>query len=467
MATFRYEGFDQLGKAKRGTVEAGDHSSALLGLRSQGLNPTRIEPLVAAPSPAPASDPFRAQSGQNPSTAPAIPAPRPRAVPPRLEKESGGVAVENQAPRFPAVSPQGPGTSSARPNPGTSASTGIARQPLLRANSRDMALFYRNMASLVNAGTSLHAALGSMAQAAPNAALRRACDQMARRAMTGTPMSEMLAAYPGIFTPLQTGIVAAGERGGFLVASFERLATYCERDYELQTMVKRETWYPKLVAGVTPLLSPPALIALIMTGPGAWAAMMAPVVIKVALAALVWGGFVLARPFIPLDNPVKAVWDRVRLYMPLVGKVVRGLSTAKFCRSYGALYSAGVGPGEAIRLSALACGNLAIGKDCVAQISKIEHGVQLTEALRATNQFPPLALQMMQIGEQSGDLDVALGKAADFLETDAETSIRKAVPAIGIAMFLAVAFFLVLPQLMGAMTNYGQQLDNLSNPDAK
>ncbi len=466
MATFRYEGFDQLGKAKRGTVEAGDHSSALLGLRSQGLNPTRVEPLVVAPNPAPPGESFRPQPGQSPVAAPesAIPSPRPRTMPPRLEKGSVGVAVEPSGMPSPQFMP---GTSSSRPNPGTSASTGIARQPLLRANSKDMALFYRNMASLVNAGTGLHAALGSMAQAAPSAALRRACDQMAQRVMMGTPLSELMPAFPGIFSPLQSGIVAAGERGGFLVASFERLAAYCERDYELQTMIKRETWYPKLVAFLAPLLSPPPLIALVMTGVGAWARMMAPVVVEVAFAAALWYGFVLAKPFIPLDNPVKAVWDRVRLYMPIVGKVVRGLSTAKFCRSYGALYSAGVGPGEAIRLSALACGNLAIGKDSVAQISKIEHGVQLTEALRATNHFPPLALQMMQIGEQSGDLDVALGKAADFLESDAETSIRKAVPVMGIAMFLGVAFFLVLPQLMGAMTNYGQQLDNLSNPDAK
>ena len=463
MAIFRYEGFDQLGKAKRGTVEAGDQQAALVGIRSQGVNPTRVEPLLGAPIPSPSqarSDGFRLQGGEGASPEVVIPAPRPRANPPRLDKSFGDVAPPTAPHPF-------PGTSSSRPNPGTSAPVHLARQPLLRANSKDMALFYRNMASLVNAGMGLGAALGSMSQAAPSAALRRACHQMAQRTMTGAQMSELMPSFPGIFSPLQTGIVAAGERGGFLVASFERLALYCERDYELQTMLKRETWYPKLVAACAALLSPPALVALITQGVGPWAAMMAPVVVKVALFAAVWYGVVLLKPFIPLDNPVKAVWDRVRLYIPMVGKVVRGLSTAKFCRSYGALYSAGVGPGEAIRLSAVACGNLAIGKDSVAQIPKIEHGAQLTEALRATHHFPPLALQMMQIGEQSGDLDVALGKAADFLEADAETAIRKAVPAIGILMFLGVAFFLVLPQLMAGVQDYGNKLDAISNPDAK
>lgn len=337
----------------------------------------------------------------------------------------------------------------------------------MRTNAKDMALFYRNMASLVNAGTGLHAALGSMAQAAPSSGLRRACEQMAQRTMTGAQMSELMPAFPGIFSPLQTGIVAAGERGGFLVASFERLSLYCERDYELQTMIKRETWYPKLVAFCAVLLSPAALVAAFTVGMKAWWKLMMPVFWQIAVLGIIWYALVVLKPFIPLDNPIKAVWDRVRLYMPLVGKVVRGLSTAKFCRSYGALYSAGVGPSEAIRLSAVACGNLAIGKDALEQIPKIERGLQLTEALRATHQFPPLALQMMQIGEQSGDLDVALSKAADFLESDAETTIRKSVPVIGIALLLFVAFFVVLPQLMASYGDYAHSYDNMADPDAK
>jgi len=464
MATFRYEGFDQLGKAKRGTFEAGDQQAALVGIRSQGVNPTRVEPIVKAPSPANGAESFRLLGESSAHVTPevAVPiAPQPRREPMKLDESFGAPNAEAPHPQFI------PDTSSSRPNPGTSAAVGLARQPLLRANSKDMALFYQNMASLVNAGTSLGEALRSMAQAAPSRGLRRACDQMQGRVMTGAQMSEMMWAYPGIFSPLQSGIVAAGERGGFLVASFERLATYCERDYDLQTMLKNETWYPKLVAFSALILNPIALVALVTSGTAAWWALMLPMVQKIAFFAAVWYALVLLKPFIPLDNPIKAVWDRVRLYMPLVGKVVRGLSTAKFCRSYGALYSAGVGPGEAIRLSAIACGNLAVGKDAIAQIPNLERGVQLTEALRATHNFPPLALQMLQIGEQSGDIDIALGKAADFLEKDAETTIRKAVPVIGIAMLLFIAFFIVLPQLIAGYQNYGAQLDNISNPDAK
>lgn len=434
MALFRYEGFDQLGKAKRGTVEAGDHSAALLGIRSQGVNPTRVEPIAAAP----------------------IPAPRPQMQP-------QVVPLEKPAP----VPHPFPGTSGSKPNFGTSAPVMLPRQPLLRSNAKEMALWYRNLASLVDAGTGMGAALGSMAQAAPTAALRSASKQMAERVMTGVQLSELMPSFPGLFSPLHWGIAAAGERGGFLVASFERLANYCERDYELQTMVKRETWYPKLVAFCAVLLNPAALVGLVMSGPGAWWMMMYPVVMKIAFLVVVWLVLLKAKPFIPLDNPVKAAWDWVRLYLPLVGPVVRGLATAKWCRAYAALYAAGVGPGEAIRLASVACGNLAIQRDTIAQIPKIERGVQLTEALRSTNRFPPLALQMVQIGELSGDLDVQLEKAAVFLESDAETTIRKSIPVMSIALLLFVAFFLVLPQLIAGYQNYGQQFDNMSNPDAK
>lgn len=434
MAHYRYEGFDQLGKAKRGTVEAGDQNSALLGIRSQGVNPTRVEP-IAAP----------------------IPAPRPQMQPRHLPVE---VAPPREIPGYI------PGTSQSMPNPGTSASVLLPTQPLLRANSKDMSLWYQNMASLVNAGTGIGAALKSMSTAAPTSAIRSASLQMSERVMTGTELSELMPAFPGMFSPLARGITAAGERGGFLVASFERLANYCDRDYELQTMVKRETWYPKLVAFSAVVLNPIALVALVMSGPAAWFHLMWPMFIKIGAFAAVWYALVVLQPFIPRDNPVKALWDWARLYTPLVGKVVGGLATAKWCRAYGALYSAGVSPGEAIRLSAIACGNVAIARDTVAQIPKVEHGLSLTEALRATKRFPPLALQMVQIGEQSGDLDTSLSKAADFLEKDSETTIKKSIPVIGIAMLLFVAFFIVLPQLIAGYQDYGAKIDNLSNPDA-
>ncbi|RYX82697.1 type II secretion system F family protein [bacterium] len=436
MAIFRYEGFDQLGKAKRGTVEAGDQNSAVIGIRSQGVNPTRVE-LLTAP----------------------IPMPRPQ-----LQPLPASVPIETPSPR---VEGYIPGTSQSMPNPYTSAGAMLPTQPLLRASSRDMALWYRNMASLVNAGTGMGAGLKSMAEASPTSALRTASRQMAERVMTGAEISTLMPSFPGLFSPLAAGIAAAGERGGFLVESFERLAVYSERDYELQTMVKRETWYPKLVAFFAVILNPVAMVALVLQGFSAWLALMWPVFVKVGFFAIIWYALVILQPFIPRDNPIKSVWDRVRLYIPMVGKVVRGLSTAKWCRAYGALYAAGVGPGEAIRLASVACGNLAIGHDVLAQLPQIEHGVQLTEALRRTNQFPPLALQMMQIGEKSGDIDAALDKAADFLETDAETTIKKSVPVLGILMLLFVAFFLVLPQLMGGIQDYGNQLDNLGNPDAK
>jgi type II secretory pathway component PulF len=305
-----------------------------------------------------------------------------------------------------------------------------------------------------------------MSTAAPTSAIRSASLQMSERVMTGAQISDLMPSFPGIFSPLAAGITAAGERGGFLVASFERLANYSDRDYELQTMVKRETWYPKLVAFSAVILNPVAVVALVMSGPAAWFHLMWPVFIKIGLFAIAWYALVILQPFIPRDNPIKSAWDRVRLYMPIVGKVVRGLSTAKWCRAYGALYGAGVGPGEAMRIAGIACGNLAIGNDTVAQIGKVERGMQLTEALRATHHFPPLALQMVQIGEQSGDLDISLNKAADFLEKDAETTIKKSVPVIGILMLLFVAFFIVLPQLIEGYTGYANQLDNIGNPDA-
>ena len=365
MAQFRYEGFDQLGKARRGTVEAGDQNSALIGIRSQGVNPTRVEPLAAP-----------------------IPRPRPQAVPLAPPAEEEMLAPIPEAPqRFI------PGTSHSMPNPGTSASAMLPRQPLYRCGARDMALFYRNMASLINAGTGIGAALKSMSTAASNKSLRRACAQMAERSMTGTPMSDMMPSFPGIFSPLQNGIVAAGERGGLLVAAFERLANYCERDHELRTMVIGQLAHPGIVAIAALFI--PSIVTLVLQGGHAWAVGMVPVIERIVAFILLLVVWHYAKPFVPSENPVKAIWDRFRLYVP-DGRQ----SCARACqRRSGAARMApftarASGRGKRFGIASVACGNMAIGaKTRYAQIPNIERGSAThAKRLRATQPLPAARL---------------------------------------------------------------------------
>jgi type IV pilus assembly protein PilC len=251
-------------------------------------------------------------------------------------------------------------------------------------------------------------------------------------------------AFPGMFTPLQIGLVNAGERGGFLDSSFERLARYAERDYDLQQMIKKETWYPKLLvlASIFIPAAVPLVLAMVQGGQNpflAWLSSVMPPLVVLGLAYAIYRAANYVSPYAAHQNALKLTLDRLKLYVPVMGKVVRGLATAKFCRALGALTSAGVGMGESVRLASSACGNAAIGLSAIQVIPRLEHGDKLTETLASTGHFPKMVLQMLKVGEDSGSIDAQLDKAADFLENDSEVAIKQAIQVLGILVFLLIA----------------------------
>lgn len=444
MSHWVYEARDSAGKVVRGTHDAVDRRSALEFLRGQGLFLTKLE------------------STRGPATptrpAPAKPAPVQVPSPPRTSPIDAGsseprlatAAMDSGAVRHnaPSVPRPGPRPISSTMNPGSAhpgtATAPIPQQALLRASSKDLSQFFRQIASMLHAGTSIGAALHSMASHAPNAALRTASAQLEKRAMAGEPVSESMRAFPGLFSPLQIGMVSAGERGGFLETMFARLAKYAERDYDLQQTIKRETWYPKLLVFASILVpgAVPLVLAMVQGGQNplvAWLQSVGPPLFLVGLAVLLYRAANYASPLAAHQQGPKLWLDSIKLRIPVFGKVVRGLATAKFSRALGALYGAGVGPGESVRLAADACGNAAIARDSIGIIPRLEHGERLTDCLASTGQFPSSVIQIMHVGEESGTLDDQLDKSADFLENDAEVAIKQSVQLLGVIVFVLIA----------------------------
>ena len=509
MATWIYEARTGDGRIVRGTREASDRRSALDALRAEGLFINRLEARAAATQAAPlrpravppAGTPVVA--GSAPVASPLRPAERtnaaPRPVKPKFvvsapddaATASASSASASAAPAAPSLkktarpaptfhpdltppaAPSGVAThvaSGAAPGVlrpmGQMATPPLASQPFLRASNQDLSNFFRQLAALIHAGTGLGAALKTLSENAANRSLRAACEQMSRRAQTGEPLSHSMEAFPGLFSPLMVGITRAGERGGFMESSFTRLADYAERDYELQQSIKRETWYPKLIVFCAILI--PGVVPLVLNGFQAFLHQVAPPLIILALLFAALKVWQFARPALASSvgafqvgnvSPAK-IYDEIKLMVPIVGKTARALASAKFCRALGALYSAGVGPSEAVRLGAQACGNRAVAARALETIPQLNAGAPLTQCMKQTRVFNPLALQMMRVGEESGDLDTQLDKAADFLETNAETTIKQAVPVLGILAFLCVAIY-VGSLAMGTISGYGNQLDDL------
>jgi type IV pilus assembly protein PilC len=436
MSLWAYEARDSAGKVVRGTHDAADRRSALEFLRQQGLFLTKLEVTRGTSAPTPVKAPVTAPT----------PAKMPEASSHRFTSEGGPqVAAPQRVVGVPPLAPR-PISSSAIPgsaHPGTAAPP-IAQQSLLRASSKDLSQFFRQIAAMLHAGTSIGAALHSMASHAPNAALRKASAQMEARAMAGEPVSESMRAFPGLFTPLQIGMVSAGERGGFMEAMYSRLAKYAERDYDLQQTIKRETWYPKLLVFASIFIpgAVPLVLAIVRGGQNpflAWLGSVGPPLLILGLAVLIYRAANYASPLAAHQQGPKLWLDSIKLRIPVAGKVVRGLATAKFCRALGALYGAGVGVSESVRLAADACGNAAIARDSIGVIPRLEHGERLTDCLASTGQFPSSVIQVMHVGEETGSLDTQLDKSADFLENDAEVAVKQSVQVLGVIVFVLIA----------------------------
>ena len=497
MATWIYEARTVDGRVVRGTRDAPDRRSALETLRSEGFFVSRIEargaktnaqPLRPRANPLDANIATAPPLGKTPldEAAPAKPqfgfAPNQSvagesvASAPLINKSDvaasaatspGAAQTARPAVKFdPDLTPQGPpriapGVAAGVLRPmGQTTSPPLMKQPYLRASEQDLSNFFRQLAALMHAGTAIGAALNTLAEHGGGKGLRTACAQIAARAMTGEPFSESMKSYPGLFTPLMIGLVNAGERGGFMEAAFTRLADYSERDYKLQQSIKQETWYPKTIvffsfaigafptlflAGLLPFLRevwpPYAIMALLFFGWKGW---------KFVKPALISGAVEPLR--VGATSPAK-IYDEIKLVLPIAGKTARALASAKFCRALAALYSAGIAPAEAVRLGAQACGNRVVADRALKTIPDLQNGRPLTECMKETRVFNPLALQMMRVGEESGDLDGQLDKAADFLEGNAETTIKQAVPVLGIVLFLCVALFVLL-KMIGFYTGY-------------
>jgi type II secretory pathway component PulF len=453
MPTFVYQARKKTGEQVTGAQVAADQNSALEALRAQELFVTELKVGKNTPRDRTGGPEARSTSMAAASAASG------NAAASRIatnEKVAAGLHVAPPPTRVAGA-----------PTP----LTAISRQPLLYANSKELSLFYRQMHAMLNAGTSLSHALQTMSEHAPNKALRKASAEMSRHLSYGEVWSAQMTAFPSLFSELAIGMVAAGENGGFLDRMCERLAEYCERDYELQQTIKRETAYPKLLVLCSILIPSaiPAVIAQVTTGTGfsTWLRYVTPPFLFLAMAFVGWRVASRSMPvLIAHGQPLRQTLDHLKLLLPVAGKTTRALAASKFCRALAALYSAGAGTGKMVEVAAKASGNVAFGNAVRGAIPEIQDGRGLTESLRRTGQFPAVALQMMQTGEASGRLDEQLDKVADFMEQDAETAIRQAVKVLGILAFLVVAIYvgsIVINSWVGTMTKMVDDGINLSN----
>lgn len=302
---------------------------------------------------------------------------------------------------------------------------------------RSIALFYRQLATMIKSGMTLSMSLNSLGNRAPTRRLSRIARESARHVEGGGKLSEAFARHPVIFPELHISLIQAGEIGGSLDQVLGRIADYTEREQKIRQRMRMSTFYPKIL--VLAVIFIPALPTLVLHGPREYWQQTMPLLSSLLIwIAAIWIGYRLLYQIPAFRYAV----DLLKLSFPMVGPVVRMLSLSRFYRAFAGLHSAGTSPSQAIEKSARVCGNWFLTRKLLSAIPVVEAGGTFTQAMERTRVVPQMAADMLSTGEQTGSVGDMVDKVADFTEDEAEVKVHQLTMAFGVLILLAVCMYI-------------------------
>jgi type IV pilus assembly protein PilC len=311
---------------------------------------------------------------------------------------------------------------------------------LARVTVKDKAIFSRQFAALVNAGVGLVRGLGILGEQCPNPKLKKALLAINSDVQQGTNLSEAMGKHPDSFDSLYVSMVQAGEVGGVLDEVLNRLSKLLEDLNRLQNQIKSAMAYPVTVGllavaifiGMTVFLLPifsdiftdlgaplPAFTRLMM---GISKFLRNPVMVLILISVLAVAFFAYRQYY--KTRVGRETMDRVFLKLPLFGDIVQKSATARFCRTFGSLSRSGVPILTALEIVRDTSGNQVIANAIDEARQEIQTGGMISLALQKHQVFPIMAVQMISIGEETGELDQMLMKVADFYEDEVEQAVK-------------------------------------------
>jgi type IV pilus assembly protein PilC len=321
-------------------------------------------------------------------------------------------------------------------------------------STRELAVFTRQFATMINSGLPLVQCLEILARQTSRERFREVIEQVTSDVEAGSTLNEALAKHPAVFDGLYTHMVSAGEAGGILDDILARLATYIEKTDSLKRKVKGALTYPAVVltvaAGVTIFM----LTAIIPTFArlfgdfGAELPLPTRVVLGMSafLKAAWWvllGGAVAAvvalRRYYSTDNGRHAI-DRAFLRIPVLGDVLKKAGVARFTRTLGTLVSSGVPILRGLEITAETAGNIIISDAVKETRNSIGQGETISGPLARCEVFPPMVVQMIAVGEETGALDQMLGKIADFYDDEVDTTVATLTSVIEPVLIVVMGF---------------------------
>ena len=305
------------------------------------------------------------------------------------------------------------------------------------ATIRDLAVFYRQFATMIKSGMTLAQAMNSLQSQGGNRRLRKIAAETVEYIHGGGSLSDAFARYPWMFSELHISLLRAGESGGTLETMLERIADYLDREHQVRQKLRLATLYPKIL--ILAVIFIPALPTLVLNGFKPYMRATVGVLLPVLLVLLaLWVVYRLLYQIPAFRYSV----DCIKLAIPKIGKTVRMLALAKFYRVLAAMYAAGAPMSKGMAQAADASGNWFLATRLKKVIPLVEQGRSFRESIGSANVLPQMALDMLATGEQTGSIDEMLDKAAEYTENEAEVATIQATVVLGVVMLLGIALYI-------------------------
>lgn len=315
---------------------------------------------------------------------------------------------------------------------------------LLPVSRRATALMMRQFAVMVGAGLPLAESLSVLHAQQEDPRLREAVAKVAQDVEAGSSLAQAMSRHPRVFPRLAVALTACGETGGRLDESLEQLADEMEKSAKVAATIRGAFAYPLVVGGVGA-----AVVALILwrvvpvftelyEGLDARLPLPTRIVISAsesigpwsaAAAGLAGGVFLLVRR-VRRSESGGAVFDRLALSLPLFGKLTLRIGVARFCRTLAALTGAGVPVLEALDIARDAVGNGHLAAAVSTVRARVEAGASLSAPLQQSGLFPSMVVQMVGVGERTGELDTSLAKVAHYYEEEVGRTTAAMLPLL-------------------------------------
>src|SRR3954462_14672909 len=307
-----------------------------------------------------------------------------------------------------------------------------------KVGSKDIALFTRQLATMMKAGVPLLQSFDIVGKGAANPAVAKLLTEIKTDVETGSALASAFRKYPLHFDQLFCNLVQAGEQAGILETLLDRLATYKEKIIAIQGKIKSALFYPVAIIAVAFIITAVIMIFVIPAFKSVFSSFGAdlpgPTLVVTAISdyfvAYWWIMFSVIGGSIygfleawKRSLGVQIFMDRLSLKLPIFGNVIRKATMARWTRTLATMFSAGVPLVEALDSVAGAAGNYVYFVATKQVQSEVSTGTNLTAAMTNVGVFPNMVLQMVAIGEESGSLDAMLSKVADFFEAEVDEAV--------------------------------------------